>query len=327
MVLYSLALTKGPGRAGNGGFCMEMIAIVGAGAMGCYYASKFYSMDPQCVCLVARGRRYDRLLEEGILVNSRQYYPRVVEPKHGAGPFDLVMCCVKNHQLPEAIGDMRYLVGEGTSVISVMNGIDSERQIGEALGMEKVLYAVAVGIDAVREGKAVTYSKEGRLLFGEAVNKVLSERVVRLQGLFTRAGIPHDTPADMIRALWWKFMVNVGMNQFSALLRAPYGVFQESADAKALCDMAMGEVIEVAVKEGVSLGREDMKEWHGILMGLSPTGKTSMLQDMEAGRKTEVEMFAGRVVELGLKHGLPTPVNLMLLRCIRVLEGLQGRAS
>lgn len=305
---------------------MERIAIVGAGAMGSYYASKFYGMDPQCVCLVAKGPRYGRLLKEGILVNSRHYSMRVVEPKKGAGTFDLVMCCVKNHQLPEAIEDMRHLVGEGTSVISVMNGIDSERMIGEALGMDKVLYAVAVGIDAVREGKAVTYSREGRLLFGEAENKVLSERVVRLQGLFARAGIPCETPSDMIRALWWKFMVNVGMNQVSALLRAPYGVFQKSEDAKALCDMAMEEVIAVAVKEGVSLGREDMNEWHGILMGLSPTGKTSMLQDMEAGRKTELEMFAGRVVEMGLKHGLPTPLNLMLLRCIRVLEGLQGRA-
>ena len=115
-------------------------------------------------------------------------------------------------------------------------------------------------------------------------------------------------------------MINVGINQASAVLGAPYGVFQSSPDAMALMRMLMEEVIALAQITGIDLSAEDLDEWCRILAGLSPGGKTSMLQDMEAGRKTEVEIFAGKVVSLGLRHHVPTPVNAAVLRIIKVLE-------
>jgi 2-dehydropantoate 2-reductase len=124
----------------------------------------------------------------------------------------------------------------------------------------------------------------------------------------------------MVRILWWKWMVNVGVNQASAALRVPYGVFQESEDARALMDSAMREAIALARAAQVNLGEQDIADWHGILATLAPQGKTSMLQDVEARRKTEVEIFGGKAVELGRAYGIPTPVNQTLLRIIRVLE-------
>jgi 2-dehydropantoate 2-reductase len=124
----------------------------------------------------------------------------------------------------------------------------------------------------------------------------------------------------MIRMLWWKFMINVGVNQASAVMRAPYGVFQSSPDAQALTEALMREVIVLAQRIGVNLAEQDLDEWHPVLKRLSPEGKTSMLQDVEAGRKTEVEIFGGKVVELGERYGVPTPVNQTVLNIIRVLE-------
>jgi 2-dehydropantoate 2-reductase len=124
----------------------------------------------------------------------------------------------------------------------------------------------------------------------------------------------------MVRVLWWKWMINVGVNQASVALGAPYGVFQESEDARALMDSAMREAIALARAAGVDLGEQDIADWHAILATLSPEGKTSMLQDVDAGRKTEVEIFGGKAVELGQQHGIPTPVNQALLHIIRVLE-------
>jgi 2-dehydropantoate 2-reductase len=243
----------------------------------------------------------------------------VVTPEDAAGPVDLVMVALKQYHLENALPDLAPLVGEETTILSVMNGLESEEVIGARYGREKLLLAVAVGIDALREGNRITYQSPGRLIFGEARNETISPRVGRVQDVFTRAGIPFETPADMPRALWWKFMVNVGMNQASAAMRAPYGLFQSSEDARALMLALMEEVIALAEASGVNLTAKDIADWLAILPTLAPDGKTSMLQDVEAGRPTEVEMFAGKVVTLGHEHGVATPVNAALLQILRVL--------
>jgi len=298
----------------------ERISVIGAGAMGAVYASKFYDMDRSCISLIAGGHRYGRLCDKGLFVNGKHYPIPVFRPGDQMPPSDLILVAVKNHHLPEAIRDMMKAVGEGTHILSVMNGIDSEKQIGAVYGMEKVLYAVAVGIDAVREEDRVTYSRNGKLYFGEAENHIPTQRVKALQALFDRAGIIHETPEDMIRTLWWKFMINVGINQASAVLRAPYGVFHRFREARELMETAMREVIRLADAAKISLSEQDIQEYYSFLTKVSPDGKTSMLQDVEARRKTEVEIFAGKVMELGKQYGVPTPVNETLYRILRITE-------
>jgi 2-dehydropantoate 2-reductase len=184
-----------------------------------------------------------------------------------------------------------------------------------------------VGIDALRQDGRVTYTTPGKLYVGEADNRELSPRVRQVQAALDRAGIAYETPPDMLRMLWWKVMVNVGVNQASAVTRAPYGVFQTSPDARALMFGLMREVIALAAAVGVDLVEDDLDAWDAFLHTLSRTGKTSMLQDIEAGRKTEVEIFAGKMVALGETHGIPTPMNATVLRIIRVLEALSTNLS
>ncbi len=298
----------------------DRISIIGAGAMGAAYASMFYEMDPHCISFIANGERAAHLKAEGLTVNGRTYFLPVIRREDKVPPSDLVMVAVKNHHLPEALHDMKTVVGESTLFLSVMNGIESEEQIGAVYGAEKVLYAVAVGIDAMREGNTVSYSRKGKLYFGEASNLSLTPRVRALHSLFERAGIASQIPEDMIRTLWWKFMINVGINQASAVLRAPYGIFQSLAEARELMESAMLEVISVAKHAGVNLIERDIEDWHGFLSTLAPTGKTSMLQDIEAHRKMELEIFAGKVISLGKHHNIPTPVNETLFRILRVEE-------
>ncbi len=97
--------------------------------------------------------------------------------------------------------------------------------------------------------------------------------------------------------------------------------FKLRAEAQALMEASMFEVIELAKCAGVNLSEKDIDDWYPFLNGLSPQGKTSMLQDIEAGRKTEIEIFAGKVVEIGKNmYGIPTPVNRTLLQIVQVLE-------
>jgi 2-dehydropantoate 2-reductase len=302
---------------------IKTIAVIGAGAMGASYASKFYEMDKNCISFVAAGNRYDPLKENGVVVNGKHYFFNVIRPEKQAPPSDFIIVAVKHHHLGSAIRDIRNRVGEDSLILSIMNGIESEEQIASVYGADKVLYGIAVGIDAVREKNSITFSQQGKLIFGEANNFHLTERVLRVQSLFNQAGIIYETPEDMIRTLWWKFMINVGINQVSAALGAPYAVFQNSQEARELMESAMREVITIAKAEKIHLVEADIANWNSFLSTLSPQGKTSMLQDVEAKRKTEVEMFAGKVIKLGKKHGIPMPINQTFYRLIKVIEGMK----
>jgi 2-dehydropantoate 2-reductase len=296
--------------------------------MGAAYASIFYDMDSKGISFIAGGERFERLCREGLIVNGKHYPIPVFQPEDRSPPADLLIVAVKHHHLDNAIRDMKHRIGDETVIVSVMNGIESEERIGAVYGMNKVLYAVSVGIDAVRVGNRVSYANRGKVLFGEVRNPFPTERVKRIQALFDRAGITCETPPDMIRTLWWKFMINVGVNQASAALRAPYAVFQTSQEARRLMESAMREVNVLAREVGVHLSEVDIDNWRTILAGLHPHGKTSMLQDVEAGRKTEVEMFAGKVIELGRLHDVPTPVNEELYDIIiRIEESYEGRTA
>ncbi|MGO9123183.1 MAG: ketopantoate reductase family protein [Desulfomonilaceae bacterium] len=299
---------------------IKNVAVLGAGAIGASYAAMFFDAPGFSTLLVAKDQRYDRLKSEGLVINRKKYSIPVVRPDETVPSADLILVALKNHDLPDAVHDLKNLVDDQTIVMSVMNGLDSEEYLGSVYGMDKLLYAIAVGIDALREGNSVTYTTSGKIVFGEAENSHPSERVLRVQNAFDQAGIKFETPTDMIRALWWKFMVNVGINQASAVMAAPYGVFQSSPEARALVDTLMQEVIVLAAREGVNLVEKDLDDWNAVLNSISPKGKTSMLQDIEAGRKTEVDVFGGKVVELGKKYNVPTPVNQTFLSIIHVLE-------
>ncbi len=299
---------------------IRTIAILGAGAMGAMYASRFYAMDPASVAFVASGERAERLRREGVIVNDQPFPIPVLTPDDPAPPADLILVALKHHQLAASLPDLDRRVGEQTLFLSVMNGLDSEEVIAARFGAEKVLLTVAVGMDAQRRGQVIHYAAIGTLLVGEADNTVLSERVRRVQAVLDRAGIPYQTPVDMLNRLWWKFMINVGVNQASAVLRAPYGVFHTSPHAQAIMEAAMREVVILAQAKGVRLEMSEIDHWYTILRKLHPDNKTSMLQDIDAGRETEVDAFAGKMVALGRECGIPTPVNELLYHAIKVIE-------
>jgi len=299
---------------------MTGVIIVGAGAMGAIYAALLHDRDRQGVAFLAGGERGERLRRNGVVVNGKPYQISVCPPDAVPAPAHLVMMAVKHHQLEQAIRDLAQAVGTDTTMLSVMNGIDSEERLARCYGPEKVLYAIAVGMDAVRTGNRVNYRNQGKIVFGRGPNPVDGDRVQRVKELFDLAGIVSEVSADMLRHLWWKFMINVGINQASAVLRGTYGLFQTSPQARALMDAAMREVIELSRKAGVPLTEADLGRMHEVLETLNPDGKTSMLQDVEARQKTEVEMFAGKVVELGQRFGVPTPVNEQLLHQIKAIE-------
>jgi len=299
---------------------VNKISIIGLGAVGCTYASRLHDMDANCVTIIADSDRIDRYKRNKYIINEKTYDFNYVSPDEKYEPADLVIVSVKFNNLKQAIKDIKNHVGENTIILSLLNGISSEEIIGETYGMNNLLYGICIGIDAVRQNNIVTFSKSGKLVFGEKINNICSPKVQAVKRLFDIAAIPYKIPEDMIRFLWWKYMVNVGINQSSAVLGAHYKVFQTNSEARKLMEEAMWEVINISKQNGINLNENDMLSWYEVLYNLSPDGRTSMLEDIENRRKTEIELFGETVCKLGEKYGVDTPVNRTLVRIIKVLE-------
>lgn len=301
---------------------MARIALVGLGAIGAAYASRFVDAGDR-VQVIADPERLERYRGTPTSVNGREYRFDVVGLER-AEVADLLLVAVKYPQLAEAIELASGAVGPGTIVLSLLNGIDSEQVLAAAFPQATVLLAISAGIDAVRSGREVRFTSLGRISFGEPVNTPPHSRAVRqVADLLARAGIDHEVPADMVHTLWWKWLVNVGVNQVSAVLRAPYAAFQEDGSpARTVMLAAQREVMAVAASRGIRLGEADLARWLEVLAALGPSSYTSMAQDVIAGRPTEVEIFAGTVVALGEAAGVPTPVNATLRDLLRAIGRL-----
>jgi 2-dehydropantoate 2-reductase len=236
--------------------------------------------------------------------------------------FDLLIFCVKNYQLEEAIEDVRSFIDDNTILITFLNGVTARTRIHSAYPNNKVLYGLSMKIDAQRVENGVVNTEDGEIHFGEADNTVLSPEVKAVQECFNDSGIKNIVFPDMIRMIWKKFMLNVGVNQVTAVTKAPYGKVTKIGTNLTLFREAMTEVLLIAKASNIDLREEDIEDFVTLMNNFSPSGRTSMLQDVEARRKTEVDYFAGTVIELGKKLNIPTPVNHVLYCIIKSLEEL-----
>ncbi|WP_067726685.1 ketopantoate reductase family protein [Oceanobacillus damuensis] len=298
---------------------IKNVSLIGLGAIGAAYGSRLQTLLGDSLQVVANEQRINKYQSAGLEVDGTIYHFNYKLPQTEAEPADLVIFAVKNAELSQAISDMRHHIGPDTIILSLLNGISSEEEISEATANSNILYSMCVGIDAVRTNNKIRFSSIGKICYGEK-NQTVSENVLMVKDLLERAGIPYEIPENIWHTIWAKFMFNVGINQTSAVLRASYRSFQEIPALHNWMEQAMYEVVAISERVGVNLTEEDVHHYRPILMKLSPDGQTSMLQDVEAKRKTEVEYFAGKVCELGKKHGIPTPVNDQLYKMILIME-------
>lgn len=285
------------------------IILVGAGALGILYGQRLTAAyGPDRVAFAVDGDRAARYRATGFSCNGQPCDFRFLDPAEESPKASLILFAVKFGALQDAAELVRPLVGEDTVILSLLNGISSEGVIGSICGEEHLLYCVALGMDAVREGHSLHYSKPGLLQLGER-DDCKSQRLEEVLALLRGADIQCEVPTNVLQAQWNKLMVNTGVNQACAYFGIPYGGVQVEGEArKAMC-AAMEEVLQVAQPEGILLTREDITAWLKVIDGFGGENMPSMRQDILAGRKTEVALFAGAVRELGRKHGIPTPAN------------------
>ncbi len=297
------------------------VTLIGLGAMGAFFAPKLDAyLGKDRFRVLAAGSRKEKIESRGVTLNGVTHYFTVITPEIVGDPADLVIMAVKGMNLEQAVKDIRNQVGPDTQILGVMNGVDSEKQIAAAYGWDHVLYAYMRVSIVMQDGVANYNPDVGKVHFGESKNETISSRVGRIKALFDACGIGYNIDKDMIRGMWFKFMCNIGENMTCALLGIPFGAFQVSSHSNLIRRQAMLEVVAIANRLGIDLGQADIERQEETIRALPFKNKPSTLQDLENGRMTEIELFAGKVVSLGEELNIATPLNWVFYHGIKVLE-------
>ena len=299
---------------------IKKISLIGLGAMGVFFAPRLAAAYPEGFRVIADGERKRRLEEKGVIVNGVNYKFPIITPDEKGDPADLILIGVKGYGLDQAIEDIRNQVGEETLIISLLNGVDSEEKLVKSFGEKHVLYGYMRMSVVMKDGKADFDPYWGKIHFGEKLNKEYSERVLAVKEVFDKADIPYEIDEDMLKGIWFKFMCNIGENMTCALLGIPFGGFQVSDHANWVRIEAMKEVAAIAQKKGISIGKEEIEMQNKTILTIPYPNKPSTLQDLEAFKHTEIDMFAGTVIQMGRELGIPTPICEMFYHGIHVLE-------
>lgn len=297
---------------------IKKVILCGLGAIGTIYADKLEKFDAENFKVLVDEARLERYKKNPIKFNGRQLNFDYILPSQEDFKADLIILATKFAGLKDAIKNIKNFVKEDTVILSLLNGVTSEDIIADVYGKDKMLYSYFIGHSSVRCGNSVTHDDVNTIVFGAENN--LSENVVAVKTFFDKVGINYKIPDDIKRSMWLKFMLNVSANQPTAILRMTFGDMFENTHFMKFAENIMREVQSVAKAEGVLNTETMVDEALKHLKTMTPEGKTSMLQDVEAGRKTEVDMFAGTVIELGKKHGISTPYNKILSEMIGIIE-------
>jgi 2-dehydropantoate 2-reductase len=300
---------------------IRKVSIIGLGALGILFGNHLAKrMQKEDVRIIADRKRIDKYKKEHVYCNGEPCDFHYITPEEPCEPADLLIFTVKYDGLNDAVQAVHHHIGKNTIILSALNGITSEGIIGQVYGVDKMLYSVAQGMDAVKVGNKLTYDHMGMLCLGDQKPGMISDKVNSVAAFFDNIDFPYEIDTNMNKRLWGKFMLNVGVNQTVAVYKSNYGEVQQEGEARKTMIAAMREVITLSEYEGVNLTEADLNYWLSVLATLSPEGKPSMAQDLEARRYSEVALFAGAVLEMGEKYQVPTPINKKLYKTIKSIE-------
>lgn len=297
---------------------IKRVAVLGAGAVGSYLIWGLSDKEELELGVVAKGERRERLLEQGLRINGKSYHPQIWTPEEAKNA-DLLVVALKYGSLRSALEDIQMIVGENTTVMSLMNGVDSEEIIAEKIDKYHILYSF-IKIASQKKEDGFHFNPEATvgIYFGELEAPFESERVKAVDTLFDGTEL-HWTITEHIREeIWGKFRLNICNNLPQAVLGVGVGCYEDSEHMAAIREGLKKELLAIAEAKGINLELINEKSSKGSAVKAS--AKYSTLQDLEAGRHTEIDMFSGTLIRMGRELGIPTPYNEYTYHVIKALE-------
>jgi 2-dehydropantoate 2-reductase len=297
------------------------LAVLGPGGLGCLLAVLFREAAADVSLVDYRPDRVARLRRRGIQVSGLEAGPRIVTVPIGlapeVGPCDLTIVAVKAYQTAAAAQALPGLMSRGGLALTLQNGLGNLEALAGVVGPARLLAGVGLlGVTSRDEGRVI-YAGRGAIYVGAPTGSQVSEaEVAAVVDLFRDAGLECQSRQDIETALWEKLMINVGINPLTALLRVPNGALLQVTEAWDAAVAAAREAQAVARAAGVSLSGDPAARLRQVCTNTA-ANNSSMLQDILAGRPTEIEALNAQVAARGRALGLATPVNDLLTQLLR----------
>jgi len=297
------------------------IAVIGAGGIGAPYGASLAKAGAD-VIFVARGAHLVAIRENGLRVEGDRgethiFPARATDDIAAIGAVDVVLCCVKLWDVETVVEQLRPIVKPQTAVVPLQNGVDAAERMIPFLGHEAVMGGTAFVTGAiVAPGVVRQTGTYQRMTFGELDGRI-SERGQRLRDLCEAAGFEGVLSPDITVPVWEKFLLMVPASGLNALTRLPLGKWREHPELVALYDGALRETVAVGLAEGVRLSPDSIENGMAMMRSMPPYHMTSMGNDLLRCNRLELPWFAGKVVELGRRHGIPTLTNGVIYAALK----------
>jgi 2-dehydropantoate 2-reductase len=289
------------------------IAVIGTGGIGGIYGASLAKAGAE-VTFVARGAHLAAMRETGLRVEGDRGETHIrpaqaTDDIASIGPVDFVLFCVKLWDVESVAEQIRPIVGPQSVVVPLQNGVDAADRLIPILGREAVMGGTAFVTGAIVAPGVIRQTGSYQwMTFGELDGRV-SARGERLRDLCAAAGFEGVLSPDIRLPIWEKFALLVPLSDLNALTRLPLGKWRDDPDLLALCEAALRETVAVGRAEGVKLPADSVANILATIRSMPPHHTTSMGNDLLRGNRIELPWFAGKVVELGRRHGILTPAN------------------
>lgn len=301
------------------------ICFLGAGALGSSIGGALTEAGLDIYLIDQWAEHVNEMNTNGLKVKEGSE-DKVIKVKaktncEGIGPADLIIVLVKSFHTKEAVEKAVPIIGENTLIMSLQNGLGNEEVIAEVVGKERVIGGKTyVGGVLVKPGQVISGVKGKHTYIGE-LDGSSTERIKKVSEVLNKAGLLTIVSSNIVGMIWDKLLINVATGALCGITKLPYGGLYKVPEIRDCAFEAISEGIAVAKENGVILTTEDPETiWLKAAEGLPDEFKTSMLQSLEKGAKTEIDYINGAVVRWGEKSNIPTPVNKTLVGNIKGIE-------
>jgi 2-dehydropantoate 2-reductase len=297
------------------------IAVVGAGGVGGGFGAALAKAGGD-VTFIARGAHLAAMKSQGLKVQGGRGETHLVptsatDDPASIGKVDIVLFCVKLWDVESAGQHIKPLVGPGTAVIPLQNGIDAAERLIPILGRDAVMGGVAqISASIVGPGLIQQVGTFMRMIFGELDGK-RSKRGEDLLALCLKAGFDATLSEQIMTDLWLKFILLATNASVTALARQPIGKLRDDPDLRPVLVSAFKEVIDVGRANGVALPADALEKILEFIGHAPPAMKASMALDLDRGNRLELPWLGGKVVELGRQLGVPTPTHSLMYAMLK----------
>jgi 2-dehydropantoate 2-reductase len=302
------------------------IAILGSGAVGGYYGARLSRMGHE-VTFLARGAHLAAIRERGLEIRSPLgdfvVKAEATDDPAAVGVVDAVLFAVKTYDNDTALPMLRPLAGPSTTVLTLQNGVDSVDQVASVVGRDAVLGgATYIATALAAPGLIEQTGTHRRVVFGEVFGQreSVTPRVARLAAAMIAADIQAEPKADVRVPLWEKFVYLAPFAGFTGAARLPIGALWSQSGFPALFLEAVGEVERVARAEGVKVSPTVGQDITRYIESIPPTTRSSLLIDLQQGKRIEVEALPGSVARRGARVGVATPIMSALYSVLKPHE-------